>query len=401
MMHDTTGGPETLHPSDRWPLPPQEIPACSTLTLAGGPLALVGRLRVYTCGITPYDVTHLGHAAVFVWADLLQSMARLAGVDTVMCRNVTDVDDVLSAAAQEKGRYSDELAATQEFYFDRDMKALGVRTPEARPRAHAHVPQVVQLAAALLGSGAAYEDRGYVFFGGDDLPARHRLSVDQALELSAAFGDQAPEVTSEGRRHPLDVAVWRPSAAGEPAWPSPWGWGRPGWHAQCAAMAATVFGSSVDVLVGGAELAFPHHACQAAMLESVTGVRPFARSRMPIGTVMHAGSKMAKSTRNLVLVRDLLRDASGAAVRLMLLHRGWQQAWEYDDRALADAEALLERLRTAAGRNTDGPAAVHAVKAALLADLDVPAAVAIAESEGGTPARFLLEILKLADQAPG
>jgi L-cysteine:1D-myo-inositol 2-amino-2-deoxy-alpha-D-glucopyranoside ligase len=364
----------------------------SSLVLAGEPLPLVGAVRVYTCGITPYDVTHVGHAATFVWADLLGCLARHLGVTAETCRNVTDVDDVLTRAAGERGWEYDEFALTQEFLFDRDMKALKVARPDHSPHARAHVQHVVQLAAALLRTGHAYERDGHVFFRGEQVMEASGLGAEEALRRSAEFGDQA----EDGRESPHDVHLWRPSPADHPAWPSPWGWGRPGWHAECAAMAWSTFGASVDVLVGGEDLTYPHHAFQTAIVSAATGIAPFARRQLHVGSVRHDGTKMAKSTRNLVLVGDLLKDASGAALRLMLLNRVWSQAWEFDPAMVPAAAAQLDRLYAAAGR--PGPDSGRgAVLAALAADLDVPAAVAIAESEGGPAARTLLDVLKLTD----
>jgi cysteinyl-tRNA synthetase len=364
----------------------------SSLVLAGEPLPLVGSVRVYTCGITPYDVTHVGHAATFVWADLLGCLARHLGVGAETCRNVTDVDDVLTLAAGERGWEYDEFALTQEFLFDRDMKALKVARPDHTPHARSHVQHVIQLAAALLRTGHAYERDGHVFFRGEAVMHGSGLGTDEALRLSAEFGDQA----EDGRESPHDVHVWRPSAADHPAWPSPWGWGRPGWHAECAAMAWATFGASVDVLVGGEDLTYPHHAFQAAMVQAATGAAPFARRQLHVGAVLHDGTKMAKSTRNLVLVGDLLEQASGAALRLMLLNRPWSHAWEFEAGMVPAAAEQLDRLYAAAGR--PGPDSGRAaVLAALAADLDVPAAVAIAETEGGPAARTLLDVLKLTD----
>lgn len=359
-----------------------------SLTLAGEPLPVVSHVRVYTCGITPYDVTHLGHAAVFVWTDLLRSVARLLDVRPVMTRNVTDVDDVLTAAASSRGRYSDEFALTQEFAFDQDMAALGVRLPDSVPRARTHVEAVVQLAEALLAQGAAYERGGHVLFRGAHVAGTER---DDALGLSTEFGDQDLDVERES---PFDVAVWRPSTGAQPAWPSPWGPGRPGWHAECAAMALTAYGASLDVLVGGADLAFPHHAYQSAMAEAATGVRPFARRHLHVGTVGLDGRKMAKSTGNLVLVRDLLERHSPAAVRLLLLDRAWAEPWDFAETELLAAEELLGELYAAAGRPGDG---VAEVTDALLRDLDVPAALAAALASGGSGARLLVRVLGLGD----
>ena len=363
----------------------------SVLRLAGAPLPVVGTARVYTCGITPYDVTHLGHAATFVWADLLSSVWRLCGVRTVGCRNVTDVDDVLTRAAGLRGGDVAQFALQQEYAFDKDMSALRVRRPAHEPRARHHVGAVQQLAEALLAGGHAYARDGFVYFRGAGVAAGSGLSHEEALRRCAEFGDEP----RDGRRDdPFDVAVWRRSAEGEPAWPSPWGQGRPGWHAECAAMALSVLGAGVDVLAGGADLAFPHHAYQAAMTEAVTAVTPFARARLHVGAVHQGGAKMAKSTGNLTLVADLLRHRPAAAVRLLVLDRPWHAAWEYEPPGLDRAQARLEQLYAAAGR--PGGADPGAVVSALLDDLDVPRAVDVALDGGGEAARLLLRVLALA-----
>jgi len=365
-------------------------PAPGHLSLGGSALAVVGSARVYVCGITPYDVTHLGHAATFVWADVLATVLEATGVETRTCRNVTDVDDVLLEAARVRGTHFDELALTQEAVFDQSMRALRVATPAHQPRARYHVDTVVQLAQALLESGAAYERDGTVWFHGAEVAVGSGLDRDDALDRSAAYGDRPDDPAKDD---PFDVAVWRPSSDGEPAWPSPWGWGRPGWHAECAAMALAVQGASVDVLVGGEDLLFPHHAYQAAMAESVTGVRPFARAQLHVGEVRVAGRKMAKSTGNLVLVDDLLRDVSPAALRLHLLNRPYAEPWDFQRPQLDESQRLLDALRAAAARPTPGDPA--AVLDPLRADLDVRAAVAAALEAGGEGARRLLSTLRL------
>jgi cysteinyl-tRNA synthetase len=374
----------------RYPWHPPGVRAAH-LVLDGAPLPLAGAARVYTCGITPYDVTHLGHAATFVWSDLLASVARAVEVPTVTSRNVTDVDDVLTAAAALHHRTTDDVAVTQEFLFDRDMRDLAVARPDATPRARAHVVQVVQLADALLRLDRAYERGGTVFFRAPTDLDRAGMSEQEALAAFEEFGDRA----DDGRDDAWDVPLWKPSDDAQPAWPSPWGWGRPAWHVECAAMAMTVFGANVDVLVGGADLAFPHHAYQAAMVEAATGTAPFARRTMHVGTVHAGGAKMAKSTGNLVLVRDLLAEHEGAAVRLLLLDRDWREPWEYDATGLAGAADRLARLRAAAGRAgaDDGR---ERVLAALLDDLDVPTAATVAEEVGGEGARTLLSVLRLS-----
>jgi cysteinyl-tRNA synthetase len=361
------------------------------LRLGGQRLPAVSPARLYVCGITPYDVTHLGHAATFIWADTVRSVLRKAGVDVTVCRNVTDVDDVLTRAAHARGRAYDEFALHQEYLFDKDMTALRVHPPAHEPRARHHVEQVQQLAAALLANEHAYVRDGHVYFRGADVPARAGLSREQALALSAEYGDDPDDPR---RDDPFDVPLWRRSDGEQPAWPSPWGTGRPGWHAECAGMAMSVLGPGIDILAGGADLRFPHHAYQAAMVEAASSVSPFARAHLHVGTVHQDGAKMAKSTGNLILVADLLHDHRPAAVRLLVLNRPWHTPWEYRPADLDAAATTLEQLYSAAGRPATG--AIDAVVAALLADLDVPGAIAIALDEGGEAARALLDVLALS-----
>jgi len=367
------------------------------VTVGGIALPLVGRARVYACGITPYDVTHVGHAASFVWIDTLARVLHDGGAEVIICRNVTDVDDVLLAAADRAGSPYDRFAAIQQFYFDRDMAALGVGQPAMQPRAHAYIGQVIALAAGLLERGAAYERGGQVYFRGAEVARRAVSDRQTALLLADEYGDDPAD---PGKDDPFDVALWRASNRGEPGWASPWGTGRPGWHAECAAMALHAFGPAVDVQAGGGDLRFPHHAYQAALAEAFTGVAPFSRARLNAGVVRVAGAKMAKSTGNLVLVSDLLKEHPAAAVRLLILDRRWDQDWDFIPAGLDAAGARLDRLHAAAGRPERGVAgsgepAVAAMRAALANDLDVPAALQIAEDHGGQAARSLGSLLGL------
>jgi cysteinyl-tRNA synthetase len=367
------------------------------MTLGGITLPLAGRARVYACGITPYDVTHVGHAAAFVWVDTLARVLRERGAEVIICRNVTDVDDVLLAAADRAGSPYDRFAAIQQFYFDRDMAALGVGQPALQPRAHAYIGQVISLAAGLLDRGAAYQRDGQVYFRGATAARAAVPDRELALRLATEYGDDPADPAKDD---PFDVAIWRASKSGEPGWASPWGSGRPGWHAECAAMALHAFGPAVDIQAGGGDLRFPHHAYQTAMAEAFTGVRPFARAQLNAGVVHVSGAKMAKSTGNLVLVSELLAQYPAGVIRLLILDRRWAQDWDYDHAGLEAAAARLERLAAAAGRpgrSVAGraDAAVAAVRAALARDLDVPAALRIAEDEGGPAARTLGSLLGL------
>ena len=365
--------------------------------IAGRRLELLDKARVYACGITPYDVTHLGHSATFVWVDALARTLRFLGVKPEVCRNITDVDDVLDAAARRAGSSYDVFAAIQQFQFDQDMAALHVRPPEHEPRAHRYVEQVIRLASGLLDAGAAYVSRGSVYFRGQGAEGRAGLDRAAALRLSAEYGGRPDDPAKDD---PLDVAVWQAGEPGHPAWQSPWGPGRPGWHAECAAMAMSVFGPAVDVHAGGADLRFPHHAYHAAMAEVFTGVRPYARAWFHAGTVTVDGAKMAKSAGNLVLVGKLLATYPPAAVRLMILDRPWGQPWDYRPALLETAANRLDELhraagRTAAGRAAGDSAAAGELRRLLATELDVGAALDLAIETGGAAARTLASVLGL------
>ena len=362
----------------------------ASLRLGGVQLPLLDRARIYACGITPYDVTHLGHAATFVWVDVLGRVLSHLGAAPVVCRNVTDVDDVLTAAALRSGSPYDAFAAVTQFRFEHDMAALQVRPPSYAPRARTHVAQVIALAAGLLETGAAYERSGSVYFRGTSVvPAG--LDREAALELSREYGDRPDDPDKDD---PFDVPVWRASRS-EPTFESPWGTGIPGWHAECAAMSLSILGPAVDVQCGGADLAFPHHAYTAAMAEALSGVRPYARTAFRVGTVRLDGTKMAKSTGNLVLVGDLLTDHPAAALRLLLLDRPWAGAWDYDAAGLDAAAAKLDALFVAAG-SPGAESAAGAVLGHLRDDLDVPAALAVAADAGGAAARLAISLLGLS-----
>ena len=360
------------------------------LRIGGDTLPMIGSVRMYVCGITPYDVTHLGHATTYVWSDVVDRILRWHGYGVTLARNVTDVDEVLFAEARRRGESHTMLATLQRASFEATMAALRVRTPDHSPTAAQNVGHVLQLASGLLARDAAYIRGGSVYARTAAAASRAGLDLERALALSAEYHDHPDDPDKD---HPLDVAVWVETGDGEVSWPSPWGDGRPGWHAECAAMVLALFGAGVDVHCGGADLAYPHHACEAILAESVTGVAPFSRAWVRAGTVSINGAKMAKSTGNLVLVDDLLRDYPPAAIRLMCLNRTWWQPWEFSTALLDDAASTLESLYSVAARG--GQTGAGLVPATLLDDLNVPDALAIALEEGGQAARTLIEVLAL------
>jgi cysteinyl-tRNA synthetase len=364
------------------------------LKIDGIPLPVIGPARVYVCGITPYDTTHLGHASTFIWTDLAARVLRLCGAHVDVCRNVTDVDDHLIAAARAR-QVSWQSLATQETYrFERDMTDLRIGRPSFEPRSHDHVEEVISLGAVLIERGLAYQRNGSVYFKGAKVPERAGVCRADALALTAATSAHSNEADD-----PLDVAIWQRSTDQDPRWPSPWGQGRPGWHAECAAMALATFGPSIDLHGGGSDLRFPHHAYEAALSEALTGVRPFSRAWMHVGAVRFDGEKMAKSTGNLVFVHDLVDRCSIGAIRLMVLSRRWQDDWDFDDATLAAASSDIDDLWRGHKEGVDHNSARRQVVEALLDDLDVPRALTVAREAGGEVLSDLGELLGLHGSA--
>lgn len=360
--------------------------------LASTPLPSLRRARIYVCGITPYDTTHIGHAATFVWVDALSRVLAHVGIEPQVVRNITDVDDELIREATAQGTSWMALATQQTFQFEDDMRKLRVQRPAFEPASRDYVTDVVFLARALLDRGVAYERDGSVFFRAADLWMRSHLPEAEAL---AVYGDRGGRTDDPAKESPFDAAIWQRSEAGEPAWESPWGPGRPGWHAECAAMSTSLLGLSVDVHCGGADLAYPHHVYETAIVEAATGVTPFARSWMHVGTVTLGGRKVAKSTGNLVFVMDLLQRWAPQVLRLHLLDRPWSESWDFDEADLSRTAARLESLWSAGSKPGGSDASVEAAVAALADDLDVSGAVDLAVAEGGEAARVVAKVLAL------
>lgn len=344
------------------------------------------------CGITPYDTTHIGHAATFVWVDVLARVLSHVGIEPEVVRNITDVDDDLLREAAARGTTWSALATQQTFQFEDDMNKLRVQRPAFEPASRDYIIDVVFLARALLDRGEAYERDGSVYYRAGHLWQASGLSEARALEV---YGERGGRTDDPAKDDPFDAAIWQRSAEGEPAWGSPWGPGRPGWHAECTAMATTVLGLSIDVHAGGEDLAYPHHTYESAIAEAATGVTPFARSWMHVGTVTHQGRKVAKSTGNLVLVTDLLQRWAPQALRLHLLDRPWSEPWDFAESDLDASSGRLEALWSATATPGGTDAEVRAALEALMADLDVGRALDIAIDSGGEAARTVAKVLAL------
>ncbi|HET9847613.1 MAG TPA: cysteine--tRNA ligase [Candidatus Dormibacteraeota bacterium] len=337
-------------------------------------------VRLYVCGITPYDTTHLGHAFTYVTFDVLVRALRAAGRQVRYVQNVTDVDDDIIRRARELGTTWDHLAAKETALFAADMAALNVHAPDVLPRATQAIPQIIRLISRLEAQGHAYQRDGNVYFRVGSVTDYGRLSRLSRSEMIRLSGERGADPNDPRKQDPLDFVLWQASAPGEPHWPSPWSKGRPGWHIECSAMILEYLGDQVDVHGGGSDLIFPHHESEIAQSESVTGVRPFARIWAHVGMLGYRGAKMSKSLKNLVLVQDLRRRFDADSIRVLLLGHHYREPWEYTEDQLLDADGWTRRLREVAAKidGGDGEGA-RAVRAALDDDLDTPRALQLLE----------------------
>jgi L-cysteine:1D-myo-inositol 2-amino-2-deoxy-alpha-D-glucopyranoside ligase len=329
-------------------------------------------VTMYTCGITPYDATHVGHAAVYLTYDVLQRRLRDRGHETRCVRNVTDVDDDMLRKARELGVHYLDLAAAETARFDDDMRALDLLPSWSEPRATSAIADIRGFIGMVLDQGFAYQAGGGVYFDVAKCPRfgeLSHLSRDEMLGLAAERGGNPDD---PHKRDPLDFVLWQPSAPGEPAWESLWGPGRPGWHIECSALALRELGTTIDLHGGGSDLIFPHHECEAAQSEAATG-EPFVRHWMHQAMVRMDGEKMSKSLGNLVFVSDLRKTWDTRAIRLAVVANHYRSSWEWRDGLMDEAAHRLALWQSAgAGAGDD---VLHEVRAALDDDLDTPRAV--------------------------
>ncbi|MDP9432146.1 MAG: cysteine--1-D-myo-inosityl 2-amino-2-deoxy-alpha-D-glucopyranoside ligase [Actinomycetota bacterium] len=348
------------------PVPPGE-PGVST-----SPAEPARPATMYVCGITPYDATHLGHAATYVTFDLLMRAWRDGGHDVRYCQNVTDVDDPLLERAQRDGQDWTELASREIELFRDDMVALRVVPPTWYVGAVEAVPEIVEAIVWLRNAGLAYDLDGDVYFPVSAAPHFGTVANLDLPAMRALAAERGGDPDRPGKKHPLDVLLWQAGRPGEPSWPSPMGHGRPGWHIECTAIALPRLGPTIDVQGGGSDLAYPHHELGAAHAAALTGNWPFARAYVHTGMVALHGEKMSKSRGNLVFVSALRRDrVDPAAIRLALLAHHYRTDWEWIPADLSGAQQRLALWRAAVGRPAGPPAGelLDAVRMRLADDL--------------------------------
>ena len=332
---------------------------------------------MYTCGITPYDATHLGHAATFLVYDIVQRRLIDLG-HTVRCvRNVTDVDDPLFAKARELGVHYLDLAAGEEARFNRDMVALNALPVYSTPRASSAIADIRGFIGMVLDRGFAYVAGGSVYFDVSKSPTFGEVShysQEQMIEFARQRGGN---VDDPNKKHPLDFVLWHPSADDEPAWDATWGAGRPGWHIECSALALRELGTTIDLHGGGSDLIFPHHECERAQSEAATG-EPFVKHWMHVAMVFKDGEKMSKSLGNLVFVDKLRTEWDPRSIRLAVIEHHYRKEWEWNDELMPRNRERLAVWNASVGGSPS--TVLDDVRACLDDDLDTPAALAVIDA---------------------
>jgi cysteinyl-tRNA synthetase len=322
---------------------------------------VVGQARVYVCGVTVYDLCHIGHARSAIVFDVIRRYLAFKGFKVTFVKNYTDVDDKIIRRANEEGVAAQEISERYIAEYRTDMAALGVLPGDVEPKATAHIEQMIALIERLAGKGIAYAVNGDVYFEVRRFPAYGRLSGKNLEELRAG----ARVEVDERKRDPLDFALWKASKPGEPAWDSPWGPGRPGWHIECSAMSMQYLGEGFDIHGGGEDLIFPHHENEIAQSEAATG-RRFVSYWIHNGFVNLGSEKMSKSLGNTLTIRDMARRHDPEAIRLYLLQTHYRHPLEFSDERIEDAAKALGRLRALkeeadriASKGTPGPGPDH------------------------------------------
>jgi len=298
-----------------------------------------GRVGIYACGVTVYDLSHIGHARAMVVFDVIQRYLRSCGYAVTYVRNYTDVDDKIINRANAEGVGFQVISERYIKEFDADMLALGVETPTQTPRATEHIAGMIAMISTLAARGIAYEVDGDVYFDVSRCPGYGKLS---GKDLDSLMSGARVEV-DERKRSPLDFALWKRSKPGEPFWESPWGLGRPGWHIECSVMSQHYLGETFDIHAGGMDLVFPHHENEITQAECATG-REFARYWLHNGFVNINKEKMSKSLQNFLTIRDVLKQYHPEAVRLFLLSNHYRSPVDFSDQNLTEAKTGLDRF---------------------------------------------------------
>jgi cysteinyl-tRNA synthetase len=359
---------------------------------------VAGEARVYVCGVTVYDLCHIGHARSAIVFDVMRRYLRFRNYKVTFIKNYTDVDDRIIRRANEEGVAASVVSERYIAEYQKDMASIGVPPADVEPKATEHIPQMITLIQGLIARGVAYTLEGDVYFEVRRFPSYGKLSGKNLDELEAG----ARVDVDERKRDPLDFALWKASKPGEPSWPSPWGPGRPGWHIECSAMAMQYLGETFDLHGGGEDLIFPHHENEIAQSEGATG-KPFVRCWAHNGFVNLNSEKMSKSLGNTLWIRDMVQRHDPEALRLYFLGTHYRHPLEYADERISESAKALGRLRAlveeAERLTRRGPQPPGTGDAALLDQVDahVERFTAVMDDDFNTPQALavLFDLLRL------
>jgi len=302
-----------------------------------------GEIHMYVCGPTVYNYIHVGNARTFVSFDIIRRYFEWRGFTVKFVQNITDVDDKIIAKANEEGRSAEEVAAEYTQAFIDDMEALGVEEPTVRPKATEEIPEMIELIQLLIDSDHAYESEGDVYFRVRSFDQYGQLSGRNVDEMESGHRELRSDAAEGRKEDELDFAIWKAAKEGEPAWDSPWGAGRPGWHIECSAMAKKYLDLPLDIHGGGADLVFPHHENETAQAEAAWGVQ-FAKYWMHGGMLRINNEKMSKSLGNFLLLHDLLKTTDPRHIRMLMLQTHYRSPLDFSDDRLKEAASALERI---------------------------------------------------------
>lgn len=332
--------------------------------------------NLYVCGITPYDATHMGHAATYVAFDTLHRFWLATGTKVHYTQNITDIDDPLLERAKLIGQAWQEIAVEQVDLFKEDMEALRVIPPKNYVGVVEVIELIEQSAVRLKELGVAYKVDADLYFDMTHTDLLGEICHLSEAEMLEVFAQRGGDPDRPGKRNPFDALLWRGQSGDDPSWPSALGPGRPGWHIECSAIATHYLGSQITVQGGGSDLKFPHHEMSAAHAESLTGVKPFAQTFMHAGMVSLDGEKMSKSLGNLIFVSKLRQQGvDPMAIRLVLLSHHYRSDWEWFDNELELAQTRLANWRTALSHPKGATSPVSEMVKVMRNDLDTPSAL--------------------------
>lgn len=330
------------------------------------------KIRLYVCGITPYDTTHVGHAFVYAQFDALVRFLKFSGYEINYTQNITDIDDDTIKRAKETGTTWEKLGEFWTQKYVNDLKSLNIEMPTHFVKATDSIPTMIKIVSKLVADGHAYEKGGNVYFDVSTFKNYGHLSKLNEQEMIDLSKERGADPNDPNKRNPLDFILWQKSKVDEPFWPSPFGDGRPGWHIECSAMNYDYLGAQIDIHGGGYDLIFPHHESEIAQSESFTRKVPFSKFWMHVAMVYYQTEKMSKSLGNLIMVEKLLKTYSANAIRYLLLSHHYRKPWEFENNQMQLAQKSIELLEKSVDKDLKPESEVIQ---ALSDDLNIPKAL--------------------------